>query len=41
MEGKEPRVIENLDGARTTPSVVGVLEDGTIHVGNTAKRGVR
>ena len=28
MEGKAPRVIENAEGARTTPSVVAFQEDG-------------
>jgi molecular chaperone DnaK len=38
MEGSEPRVIENSEGARTTPSVVAFLEDGTRVVGTPAKR---
>jgi len=38
MEGSQPRVIENLEGDRTTPSVVGLLEDGTRIVGMPAKR---
>lgn len=41
MEGSQPRVIENLEGDRTTPSVVGLLEDGTRIVGMPAKRQVR
>lgn len=41
MEGSAPRVIENLEGDRTTPSVVGLLEDGTRIVGMPAKRQVR
>jgi len=40
MEGSQPRVIENLEGDRTTPSVVGLLEDGTRIVGMPAKRQV-
>jgi len=28
MEGKTPRVIENAEGARTTPSVVAFTKDG-------------
>ena len=38
MDGKAPKVIENAEGARTTPSVVGVLDDGEILVGQPAKR---
>ena len=38
MEGKEPRVIENTEGARTTPSVVAFAEDGERLVGQSAKR---
>jgi len=38
MEGKTPKVIENAEGARTTPSVVGILEDGERLVGQPAKR---
>jgi molecular chaperone DnaK len=38
MDGKQPKVIENAEGARTTPSVVGVLEDGERLVGQPAKR---
>jgi molecular chaperone DnaK len=41
MEGSQPRVIENLEGDRTTPSVVGLLEDGARIVGMPAKRQVR
>jgi hypothetical protein len=41
MEGKNCRVIENSEGARTTPSVVAYLEDGTHIVGQAAKRQVR
>ena len=38
MEGKNCRVIENSEGARTTPSIVAYLEDGTRVVGQAAKR---
>jgi molecular chaperone DnaK len=38
MDGKTPKVIENAEGARTTPSVVGFLEDGERLVGQPAKR---
>jgi molecular chaperone DnaK len=38
MEGGEPRVIENAEGARTTPSVVAVAKDGERLVGAVAKR---
>jgi molecular chaperone DnaK len=38
MEGKKPRIIENSEGDRTTPSVVGYTEDGDIIVGQAAKR---
>eukprot|EP00824_Muranothrix_gubernata_P007358 TRINITY_DN19412_c0_g1_i1.p1 TRINITY_DN19412_c0_g1~~TRINITY_DN19412_c0_g1_i1.p1 ORF type:complete len:682 (-),score=166.65 TRINITY_DN19412_c0_g1_i1:83-1927(-) len=38
MEGANPRVIENSEGSRTTPSVVAFLEDGTALVGAPAKR---
>ncbi|ORZ35193.1 heat shock protein 70 family [Catenaria anguillulae PL171] len=38
MEGKEPRVIENAEGTRTTPSVVAFAKDGELLVGNAAKR---
>ena len=39
IEGGEPRVIENADGARTTPSVVAVNpRSGERYVGTTAKR---
>ncbi len=37
MEGKEPRVLENSEGARTTPSVVAFTKDGEL-VGTPAKR---
>jgi len=38
MEGGEPVVIPNPEGARTTPSVVGFKKDGERIVGETAKR---
>src|SRR5262247_1296057 len=38
MEGAKPKVIENSEGARTTPSVVAYAEDGEILVGAPAKR---
>ncbi len=38
MENGKPKVIENSEGARTTPSVVAYLEDGEILVGAPAKR---
>ena len=38
MEGKEPRVIENSEGARTTPSMVAFTKDGERLVGAAAKR---
>ncbi len=38
MEGGSPRVIENSEGSRTTPSVVAYTDDGEILVGQAAKR---
>ena len=38
MDGKNPKVIENAEGSRTTPSVVGIQEDGERIVGQPAKR---
>ena len=38
MDGKTPKVIENAEGVRTTPSVVAFLEDGERLVGQPAKR---
>jgi molecular chaperone DnaK len=38
MEGKAPRVIENSEGARTTPSVVAIIGDGENLVGMPARR---
>jgi molecular chaperone DnaK len=38
MENGQPKVIENSEGARTTPSIVAYQEDGEILVGASAKR---
>ena len=38
MEGGKPKVIENSEGARTTPSVIAYQEDGEILIGAPAKR---
>ncbi len=38
MEGNTPKVIENSEGARTTPSIVAYQEDGEVLVGASAKR---
>ncbi|MFN3521435.1 MAG: molecular chaperone DnaK [Phenylobacterium sp.] len=38
MDGKQPKVIENAEGARTTPSVVAFLDDNERLVGQPAKR---
>ena len=38
MEGSQPKVLENAEGARTTPSVVAFSEDGEKLVGQPAKR---
>ncbi len=38
MEGDKPRVIENSEGDRTTPSIVAYTDDGEILVGQSAKR---
>ena len=40
MEGKNPKVIENSEGSRTTPSVVAFTKDGQVQVGVLAKRQV-
>jgi molecular chaperone DnaK len=40
MEGRFARVIENAEGARTTPSVVAIADDGSRLVGLQAKRQV-
>ncbi|GAB4215667.1 MAG: molecular chaperone DnaK [Rhodoferax sp.] len=38
MEGKTAKVIENAEGARTTPSIIAYQEDGEVLVGASAKR---
>ncbi|KTT14146.1 molecular chaperone DnaK [Pseudacidovorax intermedius] len=38
MEGNNTRVIENSEGARTTPSIIAYQEDGEVLVGASAKR---
>jgi molecular chaperone DnaK len=38
LDGDKPRVIENAEGDRTTPSIVGYSDDGEILVGQSAKR---
>ena len=38
MDGKQPKVIENAEGVRTTPSVVGIMDDGERLIGQPAKR---
>jgi molecular chaperone DnaK len=38
MEGGKPRVIENSEGDRTTPSIVAYTKDGEVVVGQSAKR---
>ncbi|GAB1414450.1 MAG: chaperone protein DnaK [Candidatus Desulfobacillus denitrificans] len=38
MEGGKPKVIENAEGARTTPSVVAYTDDGEVLCGASAKR---
>ena len=38
MDGKDTRVIENAEGSRTTPSMIGFADDGERLVGQPAKR---
>ncbi len=38
MDGKQPKVIENAEGVRTTPSVVAIQDDGERLIGQPAKR---
>src|SRR6202044_2458954 len=38
MDGKQPKVIENAEGVRTTPSVVAIQDDGERLVGQPARR---
>ncbi|MEH6571202.1 MAG: molecular chaperone DnaK [Halioglobus sp.] len=38
LDGDKPRVIENSEGDRTTPSIVGYTEEGEVLVGQSAKR---
>src|SRR6201990_2365248 len=38
MEGSAPKVIENSEGARTTPSIVAFTDDGDRRIGQPAKR---
>ena len=38
MDGKNPKVIENAEGNRTTPSVVAIQDSGEVLVGQPAKR---
>ncbi|CAA9889223.1 chaperone Hsp70, co-chaperone with DnaJ [Candidatus Methylobacter favarea] len=38
MEGDAPKVIENSEGSRTTPSIVAFTKEGEVLVGQTAKR---
>ena len=38
MDGKDTKVIENAEGARTTPSMVGFTDDGERLIGQAAKR---
>ncbi len=38
MENGKPKVIENAEGTRTTPSIIAYMEDGEVLVGAAAKR---
>jgi len=38
MEGGKPRVIENAEGDRTTPSIIAFTKDGEVLAGASAKR---
>ena len=38
MEGKEPKIVTNAEGARTTPSVVAIDDKGDVLVGQIARR---
>ena len=38
VEGDKPRIIENSEGSRTTPSIIAYMEDGEILIGAPAKR---
>src|SRR5437868_3477178 len=38
MEGSQPKVLENAEGARTTPSIVAFTKDGERLIGQAAKR---
>ena len=38
MDGKDPKVIENAEGMRTTPSMVAFTDDGEVLVGLPANR---
>ena len=38
MDGDKPRVIENAEGDRTTPSIIAYTQDGETLVGQPAKR---
>ena len=40
MDGKEPKVIENVEGSRTTPSMVAFTDNDENLVGQSAKRQV-
>ncbi|SVE14451.1 uncharacterized protein METZ01_LOCUS467305, partial [marine metagenome] len=38
LEGSKAKIIENSEGDRTTPSIVGYTEEGEVLVGQSAKR---